>query len=225
MFIPYKDDNPRILIPFVTWSLLGVNVVIFLYQLTLAPSALGVFLYRFGAVPSVVTGAVQFQDVQAIWPPLTLITSTFIHGGFYHLAGNMLFLYVFADNVESILGHRKFLAFYLVGGLLAGLSHVISDPASTVPMSGASGAISAVMAAYILKYPTAKVHVLVLIFPVILPAFVVIGFWFASQILEGFANIDNTGGGVAWFAHIGGFIAGSVIMFLISKGKFYWLKR
>ncbi|NOZ08336.1 MAG: rhomboid family intramembrane serine protease [FCB group bacterium] len=225
MFIPYKDDNPRILIPYVTWTLLGLNIFIFLFQLTLSQSALEVFIYRFGAIPAVITGRVQYQDMYAISPLLTLLTSMFIHGGWMHLAGNMLFLYVFADNVEGILGHRKFILFYMAGGVLAGLSHILSDPTSTVPMIGASGAISAVMAGYILKYPAARIHVLVFIFPMVLPAVAVIGFWFASQIMEGMANLDHMGGGVAWFAHIGGFIAGSVIMSLISKGKFYWLKR
>jgi membrane associated rhomboid family serine protease len=223
MFIPLKDENPRILIPYVTWSILAVNILVFVLQKVFAGSD-PYFFMKYGATPFLITGGDLPVGLpySPIIPFLSIFTSIFIHGGYYHLASNMLFLYVFADNVESILGHKKFLIYYLLCGVAATFAQALIDVESTIPLIGASGAISGMMAGYLVKYPKAKILTLVFIFPIMLPAFVVVGFWFGSQVLNGMANLNQTGGGVAWFAHIGGFVAGLVLMFLISKGKFNW---
>ncbi len=223
MFIPYKDENPRILIPYVTWSILIINVVVFFLEIAGGIQSVSL---RFGTIPAVLTGFAELPASigTSIPPALTLITSMFLHGSLMHLLGNMLFLYVFADNVESILGHRKFLLFYISCGILATLSQVATNTDSAIPIIGASGAISGVMAGYMLKYPTARIHVLVFIFPVMIPAALVVGFWFLVQIINGAADWNGAGSGVAWFAHIGGFLAGSILMYIISRGKFYWIK-
>ncbi len=224
MFIPYKDDNPRILIPYVTWSILAINVSVFIFQLVYNSGAEYPISSRFGTIPALITGYAQPLDLPfyVFTPLFTLITSMFLHGGIAHLLGNMLFLYVFADNIESILGHRKFLLFYLICGIVATLSQVATNTHSMIPIIGASGAISGVMAAYLLKYPRAHIHVLVVIFPLVIPAGIVVGFWFITQLLNGIADLDRTGGGVAWFAHIGGFLVGIILMLLISKSKYKW---
>ena len=153
----------------------------------------------------------------------TLFTSMFLHGGFLHIFGNMLYLWIFGDNVEAIMGSVRFLLFYLLCGLIAALSYIIIDPNSTVPMIGASGAISGVLGAYFLRFPRARVHVLFIfffIFRVIrVSALFVLGFWFLFQLLNGLGQmkLHSTGGGVAWFAHIGGFIAGMILVYFFEK--------
>ena len=230
MFIPYKDDNPRILVPYVTWTIMGINILIFLYQLLLNQESYFTFLIDYSAIPNNIVGDGNLALREwgfSSWlnPYLTIITSLFLHGGFMHLIGNMVFLYIFADNVESILGHKKFILYFLLCGIIATLTQIWISSDSVVPIIGASGAISGIMAGYMLKYPSARIHTLVFVFPVVLPAVVVVGFWFATQVMNGFGNLYNAdGGGVAWFSHIGGFVAGGLVMFVISKGKFYWLK-
>jgi len=223
MFIPYKDDNPGILIPFFTWAIIVINILIFLYQSMLTEIEMREFILTYSAIPARISGEISF----ATFLPeiLTLLTSVFLHGGFIHLLSNMLFLYIFADNIESILGHRKFLFFYLLCGGIATFTQTLFNLSSTTPILGASGAIAGIMAGYILKYPSARIHVLVFIFPIKLPASIVIGFWFLTQIINSMVNLNQVGGGIAWFSHIGGFIAGIIIMFIISKGKFYWIKQ
>ena len=211
--------------PYLTWGILAVNVLVFLYMFLLPEEQFLLFLYKYAAIPAVITGQLDLEFVTTFPAVFSLLTSMFLHGGFWHLLGNMVFLYVFSDNVESILGYRKFLFFYIACGVAATLGHIISNPGSEIPMVGASGAISGIMAGYMLKYPAARIHVIVFIFPIVLPAALVVGLWFAMQLLNGFVNLDSTGSGVAWFAHIGGFIAGAVLMSLISGGRFYWIKR
>jgi len=224
VFIPYKDDNPRILIPYVTWGILTINILVFMWQWFSFFDEPTHAALSFGTIPALLTGYSHPVDMSfpVIPPFLTLFTSMFMHAGVAHLLGNMLFLYIFADNVESILGHRKFLVFYLACGVAATLLQVATDPHSFLPIVGASGAISGVMAAYLLKYPKARIHVLVLVFPVIIPAGFVVGIWILSQVLNGLSDINRTGGGVAWFAHIGGFLAGAILSVLISNSKFRW---
>jgi membrane associated rhomboid family serine protease len=156
-------------------------------------------------------------DFARIPAPLTLITSMFLHGGLMHLLGNMLFLWVLGDNVEDALGHRRYVVFYLVCGVLAALAHAAMEPGSTIPMVGASGAISGVMGAYLVLHPKARIKVLVSYFIVWLPAFVVLGVWIVFQVISAGAAAGGAGGGVAWWAHIGGFLAGMLLCGLFSR--------
>ncbi|MCB2225280.1 MAG: rhomboid family intramembrane serine protease [Desulfarculaceae bacterium] len=209
--LPLKDENPTQGIPYLTLGIIGLNVLVYLYQLSLAPRAEYVFLYQYGVVPAWLTGEQPTPQMLAWLPqPLTLLTCMFLHGGFFHLAGNMLYLWIFGNNIEDRLGPVRFGLFYLLGGVLANLAHVIASPGSQLPMVGASGAIAAVLGAYFLLYPRANVVVLLwLLFYVQLirvPAVVVLGVWFLLQV------VGRGGPGVAWMAHIGGFVIGLVLV-------------
>ena len=203
MFFPYKDDNPRVLFPFVTFGIIILNVLIFLGQFWISGNDPGIgksLVYMFGFVPA------EFN-------PLTIFTSMFMHGGFAHIIGNMWFLYIFGDNVESILGHVKYFIFYLACGIGAALAQFFVEPASQVPMIGASGAVAGVLGAYMIRFPKARVHVLAVIIifitTFVVPAQIVLGLWFLMQLSGGLGSLGvDTTGGVAWFAHIGGFIIG-----------------
>ncbi len=203
MFFPYKDDNPRILVPVVTYGIIALNVIVYLYQIILTTSGGDAdvrFIYMFGLVPA------QFHII-------SLFTSMFLHGGIAHILGNMWFLWIFGDNVESALGHLRYAVFYILCGLAAGLAQVIINTDSLIPMVGASGAIAGVLGAYLMRYPHAQVHVFVFIFffftTIKVPAIIVLGIWFLLQLTNGLGTLSlDTAGGVAWFAHIGGFIAG-----------------
>lgn len=211
--IPLKDDNPTSIFPFVTWGLIAVNVLLFLNQLTLSPQDYRTFIYTWGAVPDQI---VQGHNL------LSIFTSMFLHGGFGHLLGNMLFLYIFADNIENLTGHGRFIVFYILCGVAAFLTHFIMAPTSQVPMIGASGAISGVLGAYAIRFPRARVHVLWFFFFIIsisrIPAAVVLGVWFLLQILSAIAEPASSAG-VAWYAHIGGFIAGVLLIGWFQKRK------
>ena len=203
MFFPYKDDNPRVLFPFVTFGIIILNVLVFLGQFWISGNDPGIgksLVYMFGFVPA------EFN-------PLTIFTSMFMHGGFAHIIGNMWFLYIFGDNVESILGHVKYFIFYLACGIGAALAQFFVEPASQVPMIGASGAVAGVLGAYMIRFPKARVHVLAVIIifitTFVVPAQIVLGLWFLMQLSGGLGSLGvDTTGGVAWFAHIGGFIIG-----------------
>ncbi len=203
MFFPYKDDNPRVLFPFVTFGIITLNVLVFLGQFWISgnnPSIGKSLVYMYGFVPA------EFN-------PLTIFTSMFMHGGFAHIIGNMWFLYIFGDNVESILGHVKYFMFYLACGIGAALAQFFVEPASQVPMIGASGAVAGVLGAYMIRFPKARVHVLAVIIifitTFVVPAQIVLGLWFLMQLSGGLGSLGvDTTGGVAWFAHIGGFIIG-----------------
>jgi membrane associated rhomboid family serine protease len=215
LFIPLHDDNPlkHIRFQYVTVAIIAACVVVFLYQAGLAPTADRAFVFSFGAIPAVVFGSATLPpDFARIPAPLTLITSMFLHGGLMHLLGNMLFLWVLGDNVEDALGHRRYVVFYLVCGVLAALAHAAMEPGSTIPMVGASGAISGVMGAYLVLHPKARIKVLVSYFIVWLPAFVVLGVWIVFQVISAGAAAGGAGGGVAWWAHIGGFAAGAILI-------------
>ena len=224
--IPIKDDNPTRTFPFVTVLLIAANVAVFIYQWSLGEGA-SAFVYRLGTIPWEITHFSELPNLPAAaqtgFPSfLTLLTSMFLHGGLLHLLGNMLYLWIFGDNIEAIMGPVRFLIFYLLCGLAATLSHVVLTPDSTIPMVGASGAISGILGAYLLKFPRAKVHILVILFIIIrtfkISALWVLGFWFVMQVLSGLGSLGSAQeSGVAWFAHIGGFLAGMILVFFFQK--------
>ncbi|SPF76978.1 Rhomboid protease GluP [Aliiroseovarius pelagivivens] len=205
---PIRDHNPSERRPFITFALLAVNTVIFLYMWPLYGSAEAsqVFI-DYGMIP---------QRLSLGLSPETLITSMFLHGGFMHFAGNMLFLWIFGDNLEDMLGHVRFLLFYLATGIAAALLQYTTDPSSTIPMIGASGAIAGVMGGYLLLFPKAKIDVLfiiVIIFKIIpIPAWAALLVWFGLQLFNGVASFGMDGDGVAHWAHAGGFIAGLALI-------------
>lgn len=213
---PIRDHNPSRRTPYVTYALLGANILVFLLYFPLASSerALSEFFVTWGMIPANVTAGSDLH---------TLFTSMFLHGGWMHLIGNMLFLWIFGDNLEDALGHVWYLAFYLICGVLASTGQIMWDPSSPIPNVGASGAIAGVLGGYLLLYPKARVDILLIlviiirIFPV--PAWVMLGIWFVIQVFSGVA-VDSAGGGVAYWAHAGGFVAGliGVIPVWLSKG-------
>lgn len=218
--IPLKDDNPRRSIPVVTILLVVANVAAFLYQVSLGPRAGQELVIELGMiparVPAVLTGQVPLSLKAIQWAFSPLLSSMFLHGGWLHLIGNMWFLWIFGDNVEDYFGHFRYLLFYLICGVGAGLTHTVANLSSTMPSVGASGAISGVMGAYIVFYPRARiltlVPLLVLFFTVRLPAMVILGYWFAIQFLSGLGSLGmRASGGVAFWAHIGGFVLGALI--------------
>ncbi|GIS71264.1 MAG: rhomboid family intramembrane serine protease [Candidatus Neomarinimicrobiota bacterium] len=204
MFFPYKDDNPRILFPFVTYTIIGINSLVFIYQyFILPPDLLGPIISTYALTP-------------ANPSVFTVFTSMFMHGGLMHIIFNMWFLWIFGDNIESVLGHKRFVLFYLLCGVGAALLQIQINTGSQIPMVGASGAIAGVLGAYLFRFPRATVHVLVILIIFItfirVPAMVVIGFWFLSNLTAGLGTlgIEETGG-TAWFAHLGGFVSGVVL--------------
>lgn len=214
MLLPLHDDNPlkRIRFGYLTVAFIAACVAVFLYQLSLPAKEVTRFVYAFGAIPSVVFGLKALPaEIAQVPANVTLVTSMFLHGSLMHLVGNMLFLWVLGDNVEDALGHARFVVFYLLSGIAAALSHAAIEPGSTVPMIGASGAISGVIGAYLMLHPRAPIKTLVFRFIVRLPAFVVLGIWIVFQFLNAYVA-GPTQGGVAWWAHIGGFIAGLILV-------------
>ncbi|MFQ5911632.1 MAG: rhomboid family intramembrane serine protease [Nitrospinota bacterium] len=230
MFIPLKDDNPTRITPYVTFFLIGLNILGFFMEFQ-APTHLAQrkLIYGMGAIP------VRFtQDVGALpdfflpaW--MTLFTSLFLHAGFVHLGGNMLYLWIFGNNIEEYLGHARFAMFYLVSGVAATWAHILIDPSSQIPLIGASGAIAGVLGAYLVLYPRHKVVCLIVFFfiqVVRIPALWVLGFWFVIQLFRGTMSLGlESSGGVAWFAHIGGFVVGLVLIRLAGKMGWNAYKR
>jgi rhomboid family protein len=212
--IPIKDDIPTRSFPLVTVLLIAANTLVFLYQASLPLHREQELALRFGLVPGIVTRLPELGP-GALAPSLaSFFTSMFMHGDILHLAGNMLFLWIFGNNVEDSLGRGRFLAFYLSSGLAAALTQIVSVPRSTVPMVGASGAIAGVLGAYFLLFPGARILTLVpfiFVYFIRLPAFVVLGMWFLFQVLYSTMS-PGRGGGVAWFAHIGGFLTGMILL-------------
>ncbi len=209
--IPFKDDNPPGRFPIVTVTFIVINTLVFLFQSGIGLQA---SVMSYGALPH---SLVTMERLQPLHPSLTIFTSMFMHGGLLHLGGNMLYLWIFGDNVEDRLGRFRFTAFYLMGGVFATYAHALSAPLSTVPMVGASGAIAAVLGAYLLMFPRAKVHTLIILVFYIqvirLPALIVIGFWAIIQLVNGLGASGQPGqGGIAWFAHIGGFVFGMAVI-------------
>ncbi len=222
--IPLRDDTPRFSTPVVTYFLIVANVVVFIYELLIGAqgeAALNGFMMEFGVVPrheiAVLTGATPLSPAAAIVP---ILTSMFLHGSWLHIIGNMWVLWIFGDNIEDYLGHFKYLVFYLLSGIGASLLHIALNANSRMPSVGASGAIAGVMGAYFLLYPRARVLTLV---PLIvfftfwwLPASIVLGYWFVVQFLSGAATAvaatSQTSGGVAFWAHVGGFVTGIILI-------------
>src|SRR5271168_1217217 len=211
MFIPLKDLNPRRTYPVVNTLLILSNVIVFLYEITLPPRQQQFFELANATIPNHIRLALNGHgSLEAAL--LTIFTSMFLHHGFLHIAGNMLFLWIFGDNVEDYFGHVPYLLFYLACGIGSGFAHILFNFHSSLPALGASGAISGVMGAYIILYPRARVLTLVFIFFVPIPAFIILGYWFLLQFLAGVSSVGAAAtGGVAWWAHIGGFLLGMLI--------------
>lgn len=221
--LPLRDTTRARSLPLMNWLLILANVLVFLFEASLSPRSLNAFSRAFGLVPARLLAAPGLDE------GLTMLTSMFLHGGWLHLISNMWVLYIFGDNVEDRLGHLRYLLFYLLAGLAAGLAHVLVNPASAVPTVGASGAISGVMAAYLLLFPHARVLTLIpgIFLPwfIEVPALLFIGFWFVSQLFNGLFALRATGavhayGGVAWWAHIGGFLAGALLVKLLGHRRY-----
>ncbi len=213
--IPLKDDNPTKTFPFITILLIVANIAVFLYELSLG-SGVEYLVSVMGAIPYEITHIHLNPKVS-----LTLITSLFLHGSILHLLGNMLYLWIFGNNIEDAVGHIKFVLFYLITGVAASMTHILLNTDSMVPVIGASGAISGVMGAYFLFYPRAKVLTLIPFFIFIriikVPAFFFLGFWMLFQVISGI-NVSQSGeAGIAWFAHIGGFAAGLILAPIFKK--------
>ncbi|PZO44696.1 MAG: rhomboid family intramembrane serine protease, partial [Phormidesmis priestleyi] len=225
--VPIRDDNPISTTPIVVYGLIALNVVIFFHETSLGESALQQFINTWAIVPAELTCSLPNDAIatainlscptptdnlpaQGEW--LTLVSSQFLHGGLLHLGGNMLYLWIFGNNIEDRLGPLKFLIFYVTCGALAGLSQWFFAPGSLVPTVGASGAIAGVMGAYIIRFPHAKIMTFIVLFVIPVPAYLFLGWWFVQQSLYSYASLDataNTGsGGVAYWAHAGGFIFG-----------------
>jgi membrane associated rhomboid family serine protease len=214
--IPLKDENPSRTTPVVTLALIALNLAAFIYELSLGAAELERLIFVAGIVPYEITRMVDIGPAAAVPIPLTMITGMFLHGGPLHLAGNMLYLWIFGNNVEDSMGHVRFLGFYLLCGFVASLIHILAEPDSTLPMIGASGAIAGVLGAYALLFPRARIWTLVFMFffvrMVSIPAYLLLGFWFIMQI----ASIGR-GGQVAWVAHVGGFAAGALLVRLFTE--------
>jgi membrane associated rhomboid family serine protease len=219
--LPIRDHNPSERTPYVTLTLIAINVLIFGWGLAFVQTdqALGQLYYDYAMIPLRLSNGENYP---------ALITSIFLHGGFMHLAGNMLFLWIFGDNLEDEMGHVPFLLFYLGCGVLASLAQFGADPMSSIPTVGASGAIAGIMGGYLLLYPKARVDIFIFfvvffrIFPI--PAWIMLGLWFALQLFNGF-SVDSSGGGVAYWAHAGGFIIGfigTLPLWFRRGGKGFW---
>ncbi len=217
MFIPLKDNNPSRSYPVVNITLLFANVVVFLYQLALPPYDQKLFLLSNATIPARIPAFLEGHvGFEAAFLPL--ITSMFLHSGFLHLAGNMLFLWIFGDNVEDTFGHLPYLFFYLGCGLGAGLLHILFNLGSTIPALGASGAISGVMGAYMVLFPRERILTLVFIFVVPIPAVFILGYWFLLQFLAGIDALGTSAkGGVAVWAHVGGFLLGVLLTQVLRR--------
>lgn len=210
--IPIRDVIPSRTRPYVTFSLIAANALVFLYQLSLDPALIDPFLERFALEPARLS----------LGTAPTLVTATFLHGGWTHLLGNLLFLWIFGDNVEDRFGHGRFLAFYLFAGVAANLAQTAASPGSFVPVLGASGAIAAIMGAYFVLFPRSRVVMLIWLLFYIdfveIPAVLFLGFWFLFQFIGGLGQAASAaGGGIAFFAHIGGFVVGALLGRVLAR--------
>ena len=221
-FLPYKDDNPTRSVPVINWVLILVNLwVFFTWQFPLGPNEQAAYFSSFGFIPATFFGQFFYPSAEGIiWEWYSVITSMFSHGGIAHLFGNMLFLYLYGDNLEDALGKFRYLVFYLGCGFLAALAQAFLNPASQIPMVGASGAISGVIGGYLLLYPRANIRVfywvLLFIGTMMVPAYLVLGIWLLEQVLL-FPDSMKEAGGVAIAAHLGGFAGGFLLTPLFKK--------
>jgi membrane associated rhomboid family serine protease len=226
--IPLRDDNPTRTAPVVTIALIAACALVFVWQSSFQAEAQQAIVYSLGFIPATVFGERQLPPELVMVPPeATLLTSMFLHGGLMHLLGNMLYLWIFGNNVEDAMGHARFLAFYLVCGIAAALAQALPAPGSVLPMIGASGAVAGVLGAYLLLHPKARVLVVIpfgfYLHMTYLPAGIVLGVWFLIQFLSSLAAGTDEAG-VAWFAHIGGFVAGMALIPLFRQRgvKLFW---
>lgn len=222
--IPLRDDNPSTIKPVVTITFVVLCAIVFLWQFSLGPARGQQAIYALGVIPAVLFGHGSLPPELTVVPPyMTALTSMFMHGGWMHLIGNMLYLWIFGDNVEDSMGHGRFIVFYLLCGLAAVLAQALPEPGSTIPMVGASGAISGVLGAYLLLYPHARVLVLIpfgfILHTVRIPAGIVLLLWFGLQLFSQLATPAGQGG-VAFRAHIGGFIAGMLLIPFFKRKRF-----
>lgn len=217
--IPIRDDAPRYRTPYITYFLIGLNVVLFLFEVLLSPSGRESFIFQFGFVPGKVTALLHgTPGVTAEMALTPVFTSMFLHASWLHLISNMWVLWIFGDNIEDHLGHFSYLLFYLLAGVFASVLHMLFNPSSAIPSVGASGAIAGVMGAYFILFPSARVLTIVpflFVFFLWLPAWIVLGYWFVAQFLSGtatsIAHASQTGG-IAFWAHVGGFVAGIALI-------------
>lgn len=224
--IPIRDTQRSRTRPWVNWLLILTNLMVFAYELGLTEQGLNAFTVRYGVIPAVLTrpGAFPRQALQMTSGWFSLVTSLFIHVGWVHLLGNLMYLFIFGDNVEDRLGHGRYLLFYVASGIIASLGHVFSAPASTVPTVGASGAIAGVLGAYFIMFPRARVLALIPIgffMPMIeVPSIVFLFLWFITNLFSGVASLGvSAQGGVAWWAHVGGFVGGMVLSLLLRRRR------
>ncbi len=211
--IPLKDDNPTRTVPFVTLALIAANSLVFLWELTLTPDRQKEAILSLAVVPSELSRIGSLGSGALLYNVMTLVTAMFLHGSLLHVAGNMLYLWIFGNNIEDAMGHGRFALFYLLCGLTASFTQVAAFPGSSAPMIGASGAIAGVLGAYLVLFPTARVltlfYLIVFVRVVPVPAVIILGIWFLLQLVSAG---EITPGGVAWFAHIGGFVAGLALI-------------
>jgi membrane associated rhomboid family serine protease len=218
--IPLKDNIPTRRFPVVTVAIIVANCLIYLYMLSLGRMRTH-YIYALGAIPYEFTHFTDVPSYPEVFFPFTLFSSMFMHGSLFHLGGNMLYLWIFGDNVEDTIGRGRFIVFYLSCGLIAATSHILANPDSMLPMVGASGAISGILGAYLLLYPRARVLILLFFFFFVklieIPAMVVLGFWVIVQLLNSTRSLGPSTGGIAWFAHIGGFLSGLFLIQIFYK--------
>lgn len=225
--IPLRDDNPVANTPYITYGLIVSCVLVYGYQLTLDQRGSQVFIYAFGVVPAVLFDYVELgESVAAIPAVATIFTSMFLHGGIMHLLGNMLYMWIFADNVEDELGPRRFVIFYLVCGVAAALAQALFEPRSQVPMIGASGAVSGVLGAYLIMHPRARVEGVIppFLHLIRLPAVVVLGLWFVLQLVSSMSAKPGEPG-IAFAAHLGGFVAGAALILVFRPRSARQIRR
>ena len=244
---PLRDDNPHFLTPYVTYAIIALNILAWvLLQGMGAEPALSRSVCLLGLTPGELLNTLPAGTRVQVGPQTicqlsdatsahTLLTSMFMHGGWMHLIGNMWFMWVFGNNVEDSMGHWRFAVFYVLCGLAAAFGQVLVDPSSAIPMVGASGAIGGVMGAYIVLYPRVHVHMLIFLgfffFTIAVPAVFMLGYWFFIQIVGGFGSLGNSGGGTAFWAHVGGFVAGAALIFLfkdpalVARHPYYGLRQ
>jgi membrane associated rhomboid family serine protease len=222
--LPLRDDQPRYSTPWVNYLLIGLNLVIFLFEATLDRRSLNLLIGQFGVVPShlmaFLSGSSKYPLPAVVLP---FFTSLFLHGSWMHVIGNMWFLFIFGDNVEDYLGHFKYIVFYLLTGLLAMSTQVAVDLHSTVPAVGASGAIAGILGAYFVLYPRARVLTWFFVFVLWVPAWIILGYWFVLNFLNGTATIltvqGNNMGGIAFWAHVGGFVSGALLIKVFGERR------
>jgi hypothetical protein len=215
--IPLRDETPTHRTPIINYLFIALNVIVFIFQIMLGSENQSI-VYQFALIPAQFTSGIGIGDITDIF------TSMFMHGGIAHIGGNMLYLWIFGDNVEDRMGHGRYILFYIIGGVVASLAHIFTNPNSQIPTVGASGAIAAVLGAYLIMYPQSRVLTLIplgfFMRLTMLPAAIVLGLWFVLQLFQGVLTLGGPDvGGVAFWAHIGGFVAGVVLAKLFAKPR------